>query len=355
MNFQNENFSALAGLSNSSGNNANAVELLLNQVKALQDQVTQLTSKQPTSEISVPPASNAGFEAMASMPNSGMDLKTMMAARMQGLNVPAYGATNNMAAQGVMGAQGMIGAQGMVGSQGMMGAQGMLGTQGMIGNQMQDESPTVWITGVPEDFRNTKAIANILGNFGNVMKVKFSRKKPDGVLVQMQDSSQAERCVNCLNYIELEGGKLKVSPSKITNVTIVQHEDPELGRDFSRGFDHRFRDLNSKFTQICLNRVGRPTNILMVNNIPVDKMSEAKAYIIESGFDVEEFKEGPKKKNDTEGETNKKTTHYAFVEFTSAGDAIKAVARLHNTLPSSIGEGKMRRLAFTFTSKTSAA
>merc|ERR1712025_1452168 len=189
-----------------------------------------------------------------------------MAARMQGLNVPAYGA----------------------GSSGLQQAQG------------QDSSPCVWISGVPEDFRNTKAISNILGNFGNVMKVKFSRKKPDGVLVQMQDSSQAARCVNCLNHVELPGGRLKVSSSKIQDVIIVQHEDPELGRDFSRGFDHRYRDVNSKFSQTCLSRMGRPTNVLMVNNIPVDKMDEAKAYIIESGFDVEEFKEGPKRNNDKE-------------------------------------------------------
>jgi len=218
---------------------------------------------------------------------------------------------------------------------------------------MQDDSPCVWISGVPEDFRNTKAISNILGNFGNVMKVKFSRKKPDGVLVQMQDSSQAARCVNCMNHAELPGGKLKVSSSKIQEVIITQHEDPEQGRDFSRGFDHRYRDVNSKFAQTCLSRMGRPTNVLMVNNIPEDKMDEAKAYIIESGFDVEEFREGTKRNSDKEGEPDKKRTHYAFVEFSSVGDAISAVARLHNTLPSSIGEGKMRRLAFTFTSKRS--
>merc|ERR1719450_1708037 len=170
--------SALSGLANSSGDQATAVQLLLNQVKSLQDQVTQLTAKQPGSEVSVPPVSNMG---MAQMDTSGMDLKTMMAARMQGLNVPAYGA----------------------GSSDLQQAQG------------QDSSPSVWISGVPEDFRNTKAIANILGNSGNVMKVKFSRKKPDGVLVHMQDSSQADRCRKCLDRAQFPGGKIKVGPSKI--------------------------------------------------------------------------------------------------------------------------------------------
>merc|ERR1719479_2012 len=183
------------------------------------------------------------------------------------------------------------------------------------------------------------------------MKVKFSRKKPDGVLVQMQDSSQAARCVNCINHAELPGGKLKVSSSKIQEVIITQHEDQEQGRDFSRGFDHRYRDVNSKFSQTCLSRMGRPTNVLMINNIPVDKMDEAKAYIIESGFDVEEFKEGSSKKS-SDKEGGRKPNPYAWVEFKSVEESISAVARLHNTLPSSIGDGK-RRLVFTFTSKTS--
>merc|ERR1719273_633214 len=94
-----------------------------------------MTSKQSGSEISVPPVSsfelpkgpvsNTGMDAMASMSNSGMDLKTMMAARMQGLNVPAYGASSN-AAQGLMGAQGMMGSQGMMGNQGMLGCKGSM-------------------------------------------------------------------------------------------------------------------------------------------------------------------------------------------------------------------------------------
>jgi len=318
--------SALSGLANSSGDQATAVQLLLNQVKSLQDQVTQLTAKQPGSEVSVPPVSNIGMAQLANsgidvsnismtqMNNSGMDLKTMMAARMQGLNVPAYGA----------------------GSSGLQQAQG------------QDNSPSVWISGVPEDFRNTKAIANILGNFGNVMKVKFSRKKPDGVLVQMQDSSQADRCRKCLDRVQFPGGKIKVGPSKIQDVIITPSEDPELGKDFSRGFDHRYKNIDSKFAQTCLARMSRPTNILMINSIPEGKMDEVKAYIIESGFDVEEFKEGSSR---APKEGDRKPNPYAWVAFKSAEDAICAVARLHNTLPSNIGEGR-RRLVFTFTSKT---
>jgi len=261
--------------------------------------------------------------------NSGQfDLKTMMNARLQGLpGVPSYGASD------------------------------FRGIQGMD-DAGAAASPSVWVSNIPEDFRNTKAMCNIFGNFGNVMRIKFSRKKPDGALVQMQDPSHAAKCCQFLNNVRLPGGKLTVKPSKIEQVVINPHEDSDQAKDFSRGFEHRYRDLNSKFAQTCLQRLGRPTAVLMVASIPEDKMSELKAYIIESGYNVEEFKEGKKKvvNDEAKGESNKKKTHFAFVELSSIEEAISAVARLHNTLPNSMAEGqpKFRRLVFSFTTKQSA-
>jgi RNA recognition motif-containing protein len=305
------------------------VQLLLNQVKTLQDQVTQLSSKPQSQEVPVP-----------SMPNPGqMDLKTVMNARLQGLQgIPGYGAS------------GFNGAQGMGG----FGASDFSGVQGMS-DSFGANSPSVWVSNIPEDFRNTKAIGNIFGNFGNVMKVKFSRKKPDGALVQMQDPSHAIKCCQFLNGVKLPGGKFTVRPSKIEQVIINPHEDSDQAKDFSGGYEHRYRDLNSKFAQTCLQRLGRPTCVLMVASIPEDKMSELKAYIIESGYTVENMEEGKKKatNDETKGEPNKKRTHFAFVELASIEEAVSAVARLHSTMPKSIGEGRFRRLVFSFTTKTS--
>merc|ERR1712080_806168 len=117
--------------------------------------------------------------------------------------------------------------------------------------------------------------------------------------------------------------------------------DSDQAKDFSAGYDHRYRDLNSKFAQTCLQRLGRPTCVFMVGSIPEDKMSELKAYIIESGYTVENMKEGQKKKiiGDEKGEPIKKQSHFAFVELASVEQAVSAVARLHKTMLKTIGEG----------------
>merc|ERR1719273_1144107 len=259
--------------------------------------------------------------------NSGpMDLRALMNARLQGAQgVPAYGTSDFGSVQGAGSGSGT--------------------------------SPSVWASQIPEDFRNTKAIGNIFGNFGNVMKIKFSKKKPEGALVQMQDPSQAVRCCKLLHNTKLPGGKITVRPSRMDNIVIYPHEDADTAKDFSQGFEHRYRDVNSKFAQTCLARVGSPTPVLMVNNVPEDKMSELKAYIIESGYTIENFREGKKKgadENKEEESSKKKRTSFVFVELSSTEEAVSAVARLHNTAPSSIGEGRFRRLGFAFTSNKEA-
>ena len=75
--------------------------------------------------------------------------------------------------------------------------------------------------------------------------------------------------------------------------------------------------------------------------------------MIESGYTVKSIEEGePRKKEE------KKSTSgvLAVVELATAEEAISAVGKLHNTMPSSIGEktayGKrIRGLVFSFTTK----
>merc|ERR1719273_1965335 len=255
-----------------------------------------------------------------------MDLRAMMNARLQGVQgVPAIGTSDFGSVQGVGDGSGT--------------------------------SAAVWVSQIPEDFRNTKAIGNIFGNFGNVMKIKFSKKKPEGALVLMQDPSQAVRCCKLLHNTKLPGGKITVRPSRMDNIVIYPHEDADTAKDFSQGFEHRYRDVNSKFAQTCLARVGRPTPVVMVANVPEDKMSELKAYIIESGYTIENFSEGKKKgTNETKEEdpSKKKRTSFVFVELSSTEEAVSAVARLHNTAQSMPNEGRFRRLGFAFTSNKEA-
>lgn len=314
-----------------SGDQLNAMQLLLNQVKTLQDQVNQLTSK-PTNQLTSKPtqATNIGMQGNipmeAPVQPAEMDFKAMLTARLQGLNgVPAYGASNMM--EGVL--------------------------QGMNGDPKAMEGCCIWVNGIPEEFRNTQTLCNIFGNFGNVMRIKFSRKKPDGALIEMQDASYAEKCCKYLNAVKLTGGRISVRPSKIPQVVIHPNENDDQGKDFSRGFEHRYRDASAKFTRIVMSRLSDPTAVLCVSNVPQGKLSELKDYIVESGFTVEKFNEGKSKKQD-EGEPSKKRSEFAFVEFASAEEAISAVGKLHNTLPKSMGERRYKGLVFSFTSKKEA-
>lgn len=308
-----------------SGDELNAMQLLLNQVKVLQDQVTQLTSN-PTQSINSGSVGRQVLEVpVQPMPNAGigMDLKAMMSARLQGINgVPAYGASNMM--EGVL--------------QGMNGA-----------SNMMEGSSCIWVNGIPEELRNTKTICNIFGNFGNVMKVKFSRKKPEGALIEMQNPTYAAKCCKYLHDVKLAGGRISVRPSKIPQVVIHPNENDDQGRDFSRGFDHRYREANTKFTQIIMSRLSDPTAVLCISSVPEGKMSELKDYLVESGYTIKNFQEGKSRQN--EGEPSKKKQGFAFAEFASTEEAINAVGKLHNTMPSSIGERKYRGLVFSFTSK----
>lgn len=293
----------------------NVMQMLLNQVQTLQNQVSQLSSKQ-NQEVPVQP--------MPNQPN--MDLQSVMSARLQGFsNVPAYGASN-LSGEGIL--------------------------QGIGSSPMDGGSKCIWVAGIPEDFRNTQVMCNIMGNFGNVIKVKFSKKKPDGALIEMQTSDWAANCCKFLNRVELPGGRLSVKPSRIESVTITPYDDEDQGKDFSKGYSHRYRDTDSKFTQIVMSRLSTPTPVVIISAIPDDQFAEVKAYLIESGYNVENFVEGKKKASAGEGD-KKRSNGFANVEFSSVEEAMSAVGKLHSTRPSSVKGLSRRGLVFSFTSRNS--
>jgi RNA recognition motif-containing protein len=183
------------------------------------------------------------------------------------------------------------------------------------------------------------------------MRIKFSRKKLDGALIEMQDPTYAAKCCRHLHDVKLGGGRLSVRQSKIPQVTIGMGGNDEMGRDFSKGFEHRYRDGNTKFTQIVMARLSEPTAVLCISNVPEGKISELKDYLVESGYTVKKIEEG-KTRPPKEGEPSKQKKAFAFVEFDSAEEAISAVGKLHNTMPSNVGEKfRNKGLVFSFTSK----
>jgi len=249
------------------------------------------------------------------LPNNGMDLATM--SRMLNSSNLGFGLSN------------------MNGSMDIDMAAGQVG-------------PCIWVTGIAPDIASPKVICNIFGNYGNVQRVKFSQKKPDGALIEMSGSEGAANCKKHFDKITICNKRLFVSLSKLPEVKILPRDNEDKAKDFSQTRVHRFGRMDSKFTQTVMRRLSAPTAVLIVSRIPTGKVEDVKEYIIESGFKVKGVKEGKSK------EGADKTM--AFFEFVSPDEAIQALGKLHDTMASNIGQKEntkqgYRGLCFSFTSK----
>merc|ERR1712141_315960 len=65
----------------------------------------------------------------------------------------------------------------------------------LTGGEVQERGRCVWVTDIPEDYQDADKLLNIFGNFGNVRKIVFSEKKPDGALIELDDSRGAVKAV----------------------------------------------------------------------------------------------------------------------------------------------------------------
>merc|ERR1712059_42864 len=91
----------------------------------------------------------------------------------------------------------------------------------LTGGEVQAErGRCVWVTGLPEEYQDADKLINIFGNFGNVRKIVFSEKKPDGALIEMDDPRAAWKCCACMNKMKLDGQEIKVAGTKIDNAMI---------------------------------------------------------------------------------------------------------------------------------------
>merc|ERR1712059_1227 len=81
----------------------------------------------------------------------------------------------------------------------------------MNGSTGMERGRCVWVTGLPEDYQDADKLLNIFGNFGNVRKIKFTEKKPDGALIELDDTRGSIKAVVNMNGQKLDGQAIKVS------------------------------------------------------------------------------------------------------------------------------------------------
>merc|ERR1719318_251991 len=212
----------------------------------------------------------------------------------------------------------------------------------MVGGDSNERTKCIWVTGLPEDYQDADKLTNIFGNFGNVQRIKFTDKKPDGALIELDDARGAMKAVWVMNKQKLDGNALKVSFSKLERAGFIKEDDAKSKLVWKAKENWRFasKDKESKFRRICLSRLRILSNKVIVSNLPEGKMDQLKKYIVESGFTVKSI-EGSKRPN----EEGKPSTGYtmAIVELADIEEAIAAVATLHNTWPIKLGTKKVNR------------
>jgi len=212
----------------------------------------------------------------------------------------------------------------------------------MAGGNTTERTRCIWITGLPKEYQDADKLTNIFGNFGNVQRVKFVDKKPDGALIELDDPRGAVKAVVNMNNQKLDGSTIKVSFSKLERAGFIKEDDPKSKLVYKAKENWRFaaKDKDTKFRKICMSRLRSLSNQVIVSNLPEGKMDQLKKYIIESGFTVKSI-EGSKRPE----EEGKPSTGYtmAIVELADVEEAIAAVATLHNTWPIKLGAKKVNR------------
>merc|ERR1712218_620962 len=183
----------------------------------------------------------------------------------------------------------------------------------------EERGRSIWVTGLPESYQDANKLINVFGNFGNVRKVVFSDKKPDGALIELDDARGSVKAVAIMRSQKLDGQPIKVSFTKI---------------------DQAGMKKDSKFRRICLSRLRNLSSSVLVSNLPEGKSDQLRKFIIESGYTVKSM-EGSQRPID---ESKPKSDYtMVLVELASVEEAIDAVANLHNVWPKKFGTMKKDR------------
>jgi len=225
------------------------------------------------------------------------------------------------------------------------------------GNSIMNRSRCAWVTGLPEEYQDADKLLNIFGNFGNIQRIKFTDKKPDGALIEFDDPRSVFKCRQCFKGVKLEGQELSITWAKFEFAPIKKEDtkskDVRKVKENWR-FSSSPQSREGRFRKIIMSRLKMLTPMVLVSNLPEGKSDLLKKYIIEAGYTVKSV-EGSQRPEDKE----KPSTGYTMVkvELASVEEAIGAVANLHNVWPKKFGNkkkdvrGNERGLMFSFAGK----
>ncbi|XP_060177272.1 polypyrimidine tract-binding protein homolog 3-like isoform X1 [Lycium barbarum] len=124
---------------------------------------------------------------------------------------------------------------------------------------------TVLVSNLNPDRIDEDKLFNLFSIYGNIVRVKLLRNKPDHALVQMGDGFQAELAVHFLKGAMLFGQRLEVNYSKHPNITT----GPDT-HDYSNSNLNRFNRNAAKNYRYCCS----PTKMIHLSTLPQDVTEE---------------------------------------------------------------------------------
>merc|ERR1712141_506396 len=120
----------------------------------------------------------------------------------------------------------------------------------LTGEQGREAGHCLWVSGLPEEYQDSQKLLNIFGNFGNVRRIVFSDKKPDGALIQMDNANSAMKACIVTRNQTIGGKPFKVIQSKIERASIGKEDKKSM--DVTKVKENWRFAKDSKFMKICM-------------------------------------------------------------------------------------------------------
>ncbi|KAL2966990.1 hypothetical protein AAZX31_16G149300 [Glycine max] len=135
-----------------------------------------------------------------------------------------------------------------------------------------NERCTVLVANLNPDRIDEDKLFNLFSIYGNIVRIKLLRNKPDHALIQMGDGFQAELAVHFLKGAMLFGKRLEVNYSKHANIT--QGADTH---EYVNSNLNRFNRNAAKNYRYCCS----PTKMVHLSTLPQDITEEEVVSLLE--------------------------------------------------------------------------
>lgn len=124
---------------------------------------------------------------------------------------------------------------------------------------------TLLASSLNPDMIDEDKLFNLFSLYGNIVRIKLLRNKPDHALIQMGDGFQAELAVHFLKGSTLFGKRLEVNYSKHPNITMGAETHEYLNSNLNR-----FNRNAAKNYRYCCS----PTKMIHLSTLPQDVTEE---------------------------------------------------------------------------------